>query len=66
LGEAEEHETGKLVFNPQIATELQNNNAYVVWHGGRIVHQVTGNYDALISDVLYMRSTDNGAGFDKT
>jgi glutaredoxin-related protein len=66
LGEQEDHKSGRMVFNPRIATDLQNNNVYVVWHGGRIVHQHTGNIDALISDVLYKRSTDNGASFDKT
>ena len=66
LGQREDHETDKLVFNPEIATDLKTNNVYVVWHGGRIVHQQTGNIDALISDVLYKRSTDNGANFDKT
>jgi hypothetical protein len=66
LGEGEALQSGKMVFNPRIATDFQNNNVYVVWHGGTIVHQYTGNIDALISDVLYTRSTDNGASFDKT
>jgi hypothetical protein len=65
LGEREDHKSGMMVFNPRIATDLQN-NLYVVWHAGRIVHQNTGNIDALISDVLYKRSRDNGASFDKT
>jgi glutaredoxin-related protein len=66
LGEREDHETGKLAFNPRIATDRQTDNVYVVWQGGRIVHQNTGNINALITDVLYKRSTDNGASFDKT
>jgi len=65
LGVGEDHETGKLALSPRIATDRQTNNVYVVWQGGRIVHQNTGNINALITDVLYKRSTDNGASFDK-
>ena len=65
LGHGGDHTTGTLLFNPQIATDLQTGNVYVVWYGGRIAHQGTGNIDALISDVLFRRSTDNGESFDK-
>ena len=54
----------RLVFTPQIAVEPQTKNVFVVWHSGRIVHQETYDYNVLISDVLYKRSSDNGATFD--
>jgi glutaredoxin-related protein len=66
LGKGGDHVTGTLLFNPRIATDLQTHNVHVVWHGGRIAHQGTGNINALISDVLYQRSTDNGQSFGKT
>ena len=66
LGEREDQQPGRMVFSPRIAADQHSNNVHIVWHAGRIVHQNTGNINALISDVLYKRSTDNGASFDKT
>ena len=54
----------RLVFNPQIAVEPRTKTVFAVWHSGRIVHQETYDYNVLISDVLYKRSSDNGATFD--
>jgi len=66
LSEKTERESGILVYNPKMTLDSKSHNVYLVWHSGRIVHQHTGNIDALISDVLYKRSTDKGATFDKT
>jgi hypothetical protein len=52
---------GSEVYSPHITTDLTNDNVYVTWHGGDIVQHA--RVKALISDVQYMRSTDNGNTF---
>jgi N,N-dimethylformamidase beta subunit-like protein len=66
LGEHEDKKYGMMIFKPRIAADPKTSTVYVVWHAGKIIHQNTANVDALISDVLFARSTDNGASFDKT
>jgi len=66
LGRKTDHENGRVVFSPRLSVDLHGNNVYMVWHSGRIVHQHTGNIEALISDVFYKRSTNNGTSFGKT
>ena len=51
-------EIGTKVFSPRIAVDPTTNNVYVVWHSGRIVQHA--RVKALISDIQYTRSTDNG------
>jgi glycine cleavage system H lipoate-binding protein len=66
LGEAKHDDRHRLVFSPHISGDGRTNNVYVVWHSGRVVHQVEFNLDVLVSDVQFTRSTDNGATFDST
>ena len=57
-------EVGSMVFSPQISADPSNDSVYLVWHSGRVVEH---SYDkALISDVYFTRSTDNGASFGET
>ncbi|HEY7757250.1 MAG TPA: sialidase family protein, partial [Nitrososphaeraceae archaeon] len=64
LHELRDDGVGIKVFSPRIAVDLSNNNVYLVWHSGREVHHA--DVKALISDVYFTRSTDNGASFDET
>ena len=66
LTNTKDSERHALVFSPRIAIDPQTSGVYVVWHSGRTVHQETYNLDALISDVIYTRSTDGGSTFDNT
>ena len=66
LGRKRDHEVGRLVFNPRLTVDSQSNKVYVIWQSGIIVHQYTGNINALISDILYKRSTNNGTSFEST
>jgi len=52
---------GNMIFSPRITAEPRNNNVYVVWHSGRVVQHA--NVKALISDIFFTRSTDNGTTF---
>jgi hypothetical protein len=52
---------GSKVFSPRITAYPRSDNVYVVWHSGDIVQHA--RVKALISDVQYIRSTDNGATF---
>jgi hypothetical protein len=65
LGEAKNKNEDIQVSSPKLTLDSADNRIFVVWHGGRIVHQNTGNYDVLISDVFYKRSTDGGKSFEK-
>ncbi|HSA72764.1 MAG TPA: N,N-dimethylformamidase beta subunit family domain-containing protein [Nitrososphaeraceae archaeon] len=63
------HETkhdgiGSMVFNPGISADPRNNNVYLVWYSGRVVEHA--NVKALISDVYFSRSIDNGTSFGET
>jgi hypothetical protein len=64
LHELRDDGVGIKVFSPRIAVDLSNNNVYLVWHSGREVQHA--DVKALISDVYFTRSTDNGASFDET
>jgi hypothetical protein len=52
---------GSKVFSPRITSDPRSDNVYVVWHSGDIVQHA--RVKALISDVQYIRSTDNGDTF---
>jgi BNR repeat-like domain/N,N-dimethylformamidase beta subunit-like, C-terminal len=54
-----------LSFDPHIATVSGTNNVHIVWHNGSLVRYIPKE-QVLISDVMYIRSTDNGATFDNT
>jgi hypothetical protein len=52
---------GSKVFSPSITADPRSDNVYVAWHSGDIVQHA--RVKALISDIEYVRSTDNGATF---
>ena len=52
---------GNMIFSSRITAEPSNNNVYVAWHSGRVVQHA--DVKALISDIFFTRSTDNGATF---
>jgi N,N-dimethylformamidase beta subunit-like, C-terminal len=54
-----------LSYDPHIATSSGINNVYVIWHNGSLVRYVPKE-QVLVSDVMYIRSTDNGATFGNT
>ncbi len=62
--EVKDHEVGSMVFSPQITANPSNDSVYLVWHSGRVVEH--SYVKALISDVYFTRSTDNGASFGET
>jgi hypothetical protein len=52
---------GSKVFSPRITAGPTSDNVYVAWYSGDIVQHA--RVKALISDIQYIRSTDNGATF---
>ena len=59
---SEEDSSDVLSFHPHIVTAAGSNNVYVVWYNGTTVEH---NKDkAMITDIIYVRSTDNGATFE--
>jgi hypothetical protein len=54
-----------LSFDPHISTVSGTSNVYVVWQNGSLVRYIPKE-EVLISDVMYRRSTDNGATFENT
>ena len=58
---AQNYDSHNLAFTPHITAPTRTTNVYVVWHSGNLVRH--GKMEALISDVLYGRSTDGGASF---
>jgi hypothetical protein len=52
---------GSKVFSPRITADPTGDNVYVTWYSGDIVQHA--RVKALISDIQYIRSTDNGATF---
>jgi hypothetical protein len=62
--ESKDDDVGTMVFSPHITANPNNDDVYLVWHGGRIVEH--SYVEALISDVYFTRSTDSGASFGET
>jgi hypothetical protein len=50
-----------MILSPRLIAESRNNSVYLVWHSGRVVQHA--DVKALISDVFFTRSTNNGASF---
>ena len=49
------------IFQPRIASDSTDKNIFLIWQSGRIVEH--GRVQALISDVFFTSSTNNGASF---
>jgi N,N-dimethylformamidase beta subunit-like, C-terminal len=59
--DADREEQNILSFHPRIVTAPGSKDVYVVWHRGFNVFHL--NYH-LLTDILFSRSTDNGATFE--
>jgi hypothetical protein len=61
LHETKDDGPGSMILSPRLIAESRNNSVYLVWHSGRVVQHA--DVKALISDVFFTRSTNNGASF---
>jgi N,N-dimethylformamidase beta subunit-like protein len=65
LTEDKDSNRHRMIFNPRIIADPRSHTVHIIWHSGRMAHQTDFNYDVLVTDVLYKRSTDNGSTFEK-
>jgi hypothetical protein len=61
LHQTKDDGSGSMILSPRLIAESRNNSVYLVWHSGRVVQHA--DVKALISDVFFTRSTNNGASF---